>query len=239
MRRTAALIPMLLAAGGGALAPAGAAQETPSRQIVVTGTGEVATAPDRVTVSAGVETEAATAQEAMERNSTAMRAVMDALAAAAVPDRNVQTSTLGLDPVWRELPPEPRPGPVPQAPEISGYVARNLVTVTLDDPGALGSVVDALVAAGANRMYGVVFSREDRQALEDRAREQAVANARAKAEVLARAAGVTLGPLLTLTEAEADGPLALAARAEASMDTPVAPGSVLVSARVEVVFGLR
>jgi uncharacterized protein YggE len=223
-----ALLALLLAAAGPALA-----QDPPVRQIVVTGEAEVEAAPDRAVVTAGVESQAATAAEALAANTTAMTAVFDALEAAGVPRPDFQTSQLSLDALWENR--TDGEGP----PRVVGYQASNLVTVTVRDLARLGPVIDAVTAAGANRLHGIAFEIAEPKPHIDDARARAVADARARAELYAGAAGVTLGPVIAIREAPAmDGPVPMYARAEMSAAPPIAEGTVSLSARVEVVYGI-
>lgn len=204
-----------------------AAQEAP-RRITVTGEGRVEAAPDLATLTAGVQSEALTAAPALEATSTAMRAVFDALAAAGIAPADMQTSQLSVDPVWAD----------DGSGRVRGYSASNLVTIRVRDVTQLGAVIDAVGAAGANRVFGVAFELAEPRAQLDAARERAVADARAKAELLAKAAGVTLGPVLSIREGgePAPGPMFRAEMADAA--PPVAEGVVGIEARVEIVYGL-
>jgi uncharacterized protein YggE len=115
-----------------------------------------------------------------------------------------------------------------------------MVTVRLRDVGGLGSVVDSLAKAGANRLYGIGFELADPKTALATAREDAVADARARAELYARAAGVTLGPVLSIREAvEVPQPMMARAQAMEAAAPPVAQGTVALAAQVEVVFGLE
>lgn len=228
--------PLLPAALAAALAvlPA-AAQETdwPGRHVAVSGTAEVEAVPDRATVTAGAETQAATAAEALAANSTVMAEVFAALEAAGIERRDVQTSNLTLGAIWNHG----RDGSEP--PRVTGYQAGNMVTVRVRDVSALGAVIDAVTTAGANRLHGVTFEVSDPRAALDDARTRAIADARAKAELYASAAGVALGQVLTIRETEQVAQ-PFFARAEA-MDAapPVAEGTVSLRADVEVVFALE
>jgi uncharacterized protein YggE len=227
------LITPLLAMGLALAAPA-AAQDMP-RRITVTGMARVEAVPDLATVSVGVTTRAATAAAALAANSEAMAAVMAGLdgAGIAAPDR--QTSQLNLSPVYAE----PRDGGDGE-PEVTSFQADNTVTVRVRDIARLGETIDALTTAGANRLYGIGFEvSEPREAL-DGARREAVADARARAELFAEAAGVRLGPVISLSEGGGGGPMPMYARAEAAAaPVPIAEGTVTLTAEVEVVYGIE
>ncbi len=200
--------------------------------MTVSGVGEVAAAPDMATISLGVTTEGMEAADAMRRNSEAMTAVLAAVAAAGVAERDVQTSALSLSPRW-----EP-PRPNETAPRVSGFVASNMVTVAVRDLGALGGVLDAVLDEGANTLHGLSFGVADDAELKDAARRAAVADATRKARVLAEAAGVTLGPVAEIVEGGGFGGPIANARMEMAMDgaPPVAPGELSLQATVTMTW---
>ncbi|MER2510797.1 MAG: SIMPL domain-containing protein [Amaricoccus sp.] len=226
---------VLLLIGAATLATPPANAEEAPRQITVTGAAEVLAPPDLATITAGAQTQATTAAQALEGNSTLMTEIFAELEGLGVARADLQTSQLSLDPVW-EQPADGQSTP----PKIVGYQASNMVTIKLREISTLGSVIDALGGAGANRIFGVSFEVEDPRPLLDQARTQAMADARAKAELLTKAAGVTLGPVLTIHDTPAMGSLGpLRAKADMAMATPVAEGTVTLGADVEVVFGLE
>ena len=213
-----------------------AAQEAPPRQITVTGVAEADAVPDLATVTAGVDTRAATAAEALAANSEAMTAVFAALDAAGIERRDLQTSQLNINPIY-----EPYREGAEEAQKVVGYEASNMVTVRVRAIDNLGEVIDELTKAGSNRLYGIGFEVSEPKAHLDAAREKAVADARGKADLFARAAGVTLGPVLAIRETEQiPGPIMM--RAEAAMADaapPVAEGTVTLQAQVEIIYGIE
>jgi uncharacterized protein len=231
---TALLLAVLVQVPAGAGAQqAQEAEET--RSITVSGSSEVNVAPDLAFVTGGVETRAQTAAKALEDNRTAMTEVLAALEAAGIARADVQTSQFDLGPVQA-----PYDGESGQSPEIVAYIASNLVTVRVRDVAGLGTVIDALAEAGANRFQGISFDVSDKETRLDAARGEAVADARRKAELYAAAAGVALGPVLSIREAGQDGgPVMFRAEAMAVSDTPVAPGEVALLARVDVVWSIE
>lgn len=210
-----------------------AADEAPGR-IVVVGSAEVAAVPDVATITAGVETRGPTAAEAMAANSEAMTAVFAALDAAGIERRDLQTRQLDLSSVQSQ----PRDAG-DEAPRIVAYEAANMVTVRVRDIDGLGGVVDALAQAGANRFYGIAFEVSDPREDLDAAREQAVADARARAELYARAAGVTLGPVLSISDEPQGGMPMMRADAAMAAAPPVAAGTVSLSASVRIVYAIE
>jgi uncharacterized protein YggE len=226
-----ALAVAIVALAFGLAAPV-AGQET-ERRIVVTGEARVEAVPDRARFTAGVEAEALQASEALAAASATMRAVFAALEAEGIAAEDVQTSRLAVDPVWEH-------GADGRQPRVRGFAASNLVTVRVRDVAVLGALVDAVGAAGANRIEGIAFEVSEPRAALDAARRAAVADARARAEVLAEAAGTGLGPVLSIREGSAGGPEPMMARAEfADAAPPVAPGVVDLVARVEIVYALE
>jgi uncharacterized protein YggE len=226
--RAAVLVSLLLA-----LAGAAAAQEPP-RQITARGAAEADAVPDLATVTAGVDTRAETAGAALAENSETMTAIFAAIDAAGIERRDVQTSQLSLSPVY-----EPYRDDAAAPPAVVAYEASNLVTVRVRAVDSLGEVIDALAEAGANRLQGVSFDVADPKPHLDAARERAVADARARAELYARAAGVALGPVVSIREAvDVPGPIMMRAEA-ASAAPPIAAGTVTLSAQVEVVYAIE
>lgn len=219
----------LLASGLLATLPA-MAQTAGPRILTMTGHGEVHAPPDTATLSAGVTSTGATAAAALSANTDSMTAIFAALKKLGVPDNRIQTGSFSVSPQYSN----------DDARRIIGYQVTNQVTVRLDDVAKLGTVLDTLVHAGANRVDGIGFSIRDSAALLDKARAQAVADARAKAQTYTKAAGVTLGPILSIGE-NGEGsprpvfaPMALAARA-----VPVAAGEQSVSAEVSIVWEIQ
>lgn len=203
-------------------------------RLTVTGEGEARVAPDLATIQLGVTTQAASAAEAMRQNSTQQTAVIEALAGAGIEGADVQTSGLNLNPVMDYA--EGR------APTVTGYQATNMVAVRVRDVARLGEVLDAIVAAGANEINGIGFTRDDSSGSEDEARRAAVRDARHKAEILAEAAGLTLGPVLVLRDTPApQGPRPMMMEARGAADAakvPIAAGEVAMTATVEMQFAL-
>jgi hypothetical protein len=203
------------------------------RTISMTGHGEIKGRPDSAQVTAGVTTNAATAARALADNSTRMQGVFAALERMGVPQNDIQTVNFSVSPQYAN--------PGTEAPHLTGYQVNNQVSVRLDDVAKLGAALDALVTAGANQMNGIEFDIRDPSPLLEKARAAAIADARQRAETYARAAGVTLGAILSIREGEGGvRPLRMAApMAFVAKAVPVAAGEESVSADVSVVWEIQ
>jgi uncharacterized protein len=209
------------------------AQTEPPAMISVTGEAHISAPPDLAQIDAGVTSEARTAREASEINNAAMGKVLLALKGAGIDEKDYQTSRLSLQPQNSAS----RPG----APStIVGYRASNRVTIRLRDVTKLASVIDTLVGAGANDIGGINFLVSQASKLLDEAREQAIADARRKAEIYARAAGVTLGAPLSITESGVGAPIAFRKMAAGAAEaTPIAPGEETLQLNVSVSWAIK
>jgi uncharacterized protein len=221
----------------GALSSAQAGEATmPQRTITVSGDAEIASKPDQARLSAGVVTQAETAAAALTANNTAMMRVFAALRMAGIPENRIQTSNFSVQP---QHPPFRPDNPEPQ--RIIGYQVSNNVTVIVDDLTKVGSTLDALVRSGANQLGGIQFTIADPKPLAERARTLAVVDGAAKARTLATAAGVTLGPLMSIEEATSvrpPMPFAMA-RAVAAEAVPIAEGEERVSVNVTMTYAIQ
>lgn len=204
------------------------------RTITVTGMGEVTAAPDMATVTLGVEVGAKTAQDAMAAVNTGTNAIFSVLTAAGIEARDMQTSGLSLNPVWSDY------SPVNRTRRIEAFSASNMVTVRVRDLEGLGPVLDAVLAQGANSFRGLIFGMQNPNPLMDEARKDAVQNARHKAELLAEAAGVTLGQVMTISEhgGQRSQPVMMMEAARMSADMAIAEGEVGLNASVSIVYEL-
>ena len=216
------------------LGVAGVASAAP-RSITVTGEGVVTAVPDMAVLTLEVSDEAAEAAEALDTVAARARAVFARLGAMEIAARDMQTSALGLTPLWS------RPREADQPPEIRGYRASTRVTIRLRDLDLLPEIFGAVVADGANGFGGLQFTVAQPRPLHDEARRAAVADARARADLYAAAAGVQLGPVLSLSESGGQRPQpVMMARAEmaASGAMPVAAGELEFAASVTMVFAI-
>jgi uncharacterized protein len=172
------------------------AQQPPAEaapRIIVSGEGSVSAAPDYAEIGCGVTTRAKTAKDATDANSKAMAAVAAALRSAGIEQKDIQTTRFSLQPVY--APPQPN-----TEPKLTGFAVSNQFRVTIRQIENVGDILDRLIAAGATDVGDVEFQHADVAKALDQARENAVADARRKAELYARAANVKLGGVNWITE---------------------------------------
>lgn len=211
--------------------------------LTVSAEGRSSREPDLAVFTAGVATTGKTAGEALSENSAAMNRVIQALNRAGIAERDIQTSNLSLNPVYgsrnrsantleEEMPP------------ILGYRANNTVMVKQRKLEQYGRVIDTLVASGANQVNGPEFQMDEPDAAMDDARTQAIRKARERANLYARAAGLRVVRILTISEGGGYSPRPPVMYARAAMDvaegapTPIAAGEVEVQVNVSVSFEL-
>lgn len=208
-----------------------AAADTPPPHITVSGVGQVSAAPDIAEVLVGVSNEDASAARAMQKTDVAMRGVVDALKRYGVAARDIQTAQYSLQPVHDYNNGKSR---------LRGYRADNQVRVTIRDLKRVGATLDALVSAGANQVNGINFGIARPEAMLDRARADAVADARRKAEIYAKAAGTTLGAVMAVEEGAVNMPRPEMALRKAQMtaDAVIEPGEQELGVSVTVTWRL-
>jgi uncharacterized protein YggE len=229
MRRIALAALLLLAAAAvaGVARPEGARAVDPTGEagtVTVNGTGTVTSAPDRARISAGVETQGATARAALQANAAEMRRVIDALRRAGASE--LQTQYVSLSPRQTE------------SGTVDGFTAQNTVSATIGLARA-GAAIDAGVAAGANVVWGPTLSSSDAGKLYRDALAAAVADARTRADALAAAAGRSVGKVRAMVEGGATAlPLAEKAAMASDAATPIEPGTQDTTATVSVTFEL-
>ncbi len=218
------------------IATPAAAQVNPPPTISVSGEGTVSVPPDLAVVDGGVTTDAKTAREAAEANNAAMAKVLAALKSAGIAEKDMQTSRLSLFPQYAQ---QTRPNPGPNV--ISGYRASNHVTVRVRDVTKVAGAIDTLVSSGANEVGGITFMVTKASQLLDDARIQAIADARRKAEIYAKAAGVTLGAPINISEdsGSAPAPMMLRKMAADVASAPVAQGEEVLRVNVSVSWEIK
>lgn len=203
----------------------------------VTAEGQTTRVPDVATIRAGVVTQGATAAAALAENATRMTAVLDALKRAGVAQRDIRTANVSLSPQYRYAENQP--------PVIIGYQANNSVAIRFRDIAKSGTILDTLVKQGANQIDGPSLSIDQPDAALDEARTDAVKRARARAELYARAAGLSVSRIVSITEnGQNDGgtpPPVLYARAGIAADatTKVVAGETDVTVTLSVRFLLK
>jgi uncharacterized protein YggE len=229
-----------IALSAASLAPAVAQTPQPGpvlngTRLDVVATGEVSRVPDTARISAGVVTAAPTATAALAQNATQMAAVRAALKRAGIADRDIQTSSINLYPDYRQ-------DPQGNNPQIIGYRASNEVTVKFRDIAATGRILDALVAQGANQINGPMLGIDKPEAALDEARTKALANARARAELYARALGKRVGKIIAISEGGGNFvqnlPM-MRMQAGSAQSTAIDPGEQILSVSLSVSFELE
>jgi len=202
----------------------------PSRTITVTGQGEAYGTPDTAMISAGVQSTARTAAQALSENASRMNGIFGALKHMGIPDKNIQTSDFSVFPQMSSTEPQ----------HIVGYQVSNTVTVKIDGTDKVGPAIDALVGAGANQMNNVGFTIHNADALLTKARQGAVADATARAQVLTSAAHVKLGPIISIEESNDNfRPVPMMAMRAAAAPTPVAAGQQTIGASVSITWQIQ
>ena len=212
-----------------------AADEVPS-VIRVTGEGKAAAPPDMATINAGVTSEAPTAREALDANNEAMRRLLEFVTDRGIAAKDVQTSNFSLSPVYEHDQPQR------SEPKVRAYRVQNSVEVRVRNLDALGELLDGLVSSGSNQIHGVGFDVANPQRLLDKARRDAIRNAKARAKVFAEAAGVEVGSVIQISEQTAEPPrpmqMGMEMRAMAA-DVPIATGEQEFNVRVNVTYKLK
>jgi uncharacterized protein YggE len=204
----------------------------PTPTLTADGRGTEMVVPDIAVVTIGVESRGRTASAALAANSTDLTRAIGAIRAAGVADRDIGTSGFGIDPVYAEQ----KEGETNTPPPIIGYQVSNSVTVTIRDIAKSGGILDAVVNAGANQVNGISFDVSDPKAAHEAALKAAIAEALAKGELMADAAGVRLVRVLSVATAQDGGPrpMFLAMAAKAAPSAPVMPGQQSLDATATI-----
>jgi uncharacterized protein YggE len=220
------------------------AQATQKRLIPVSAAASLKMAPDQASVEAGVVTEGKDASETATENAAKMTAIYAALNQAGIVSADIKTSQLSLSPRYDY---ESR-----KKPRIVGYTANNIITVETRDLMKVTPIIDALVRSGSNNIRNVQFSLSDPEAAKAKVLEEAIKKARAKAQLIARSAGVTLGPLQDIRVNDSYSPngqnydeiIVTGARkggggGSGVVSTPISQGELTVSASVNLTYEMR
>ncbi len=200
-RVTISLLVCLLLAVAVGCAPAVSSVEAPGtveRSITVVGEGKVSVTPDVAEANVGVEVLAPTVKEATAEAKERMTAIMTALQKAGIAEKDIQTSNYSI---YFERYPEVMPMVEAKPSEVEGnYRVSNMVQVKIRDLDKIGVVLDEVIEAGANNVYGVSFTLDDPSEVRSEGRAKAIDNAKAKAKELADLNGVNLGEVLQISE---------------------------------------
>jgi len=243
-------LPMLgVAALGAALlasAPIGRAQTVPVQPqadlgISVVGAGIVQATPNVARITVGVEVTDPSLANAQAEAARRMDAVVAKLKADGIAESDIRTVSFNVSPIYDQRPNDPQ-----GAQTLRGFQVQNLVEIKSTNVAGLGPLLDDAVAAGATRIYGIRFEADNLEALKAQARDQAMQNARTKAEQLARNAGVSLGRPLRIEESDIGGVTPVrqqaapaAALAAPAPPTPIQPGELLVQTNVNVTWAIQ
>lgn len=257
------------AAAAGACAPTTRVyteSETPDlpHAIVVMGTGDASASPDVARISLGVEATNVNAQTAVDEANSKMHAVIETLKKNGVADKDIRTAQFDIHseepppppPVYETMPVAPSPAPVgkpsapvsPPAPRLETSAPRppvfrvsNTVLLTFRHLDKVGDILTAAVNAGANHAWGIQFDIDDPKPLLAEARNEAVADARRRAEELARLSGVRLGRILHISESEGrEGPpMPMAAQSYRVQEAvPVERGELTIMHNVRIAYAI-
>lgn len=227
---------------GAAAVPAIAAAQTPAvpaisgTRLDVSATGEVTRVPDLAIISAGVQTLQPTASAAIEENAARMERVRTALKRAGIEDKDIQTSSINLNPEY--VYDQNRP------PRLTGYRANNTVNIKFRDLKRTGPILDALVAEGANQISGPSLTIDKPESALDEARGKAVANGRARADLYAKALGMRVVRLISVSEGggyHVPPPMPMVMMQERSADasTKIDPGTQQLQVSISMSFELQ
>jgi uncharacterized protein YggE len=233
-----------LALGAAALPASAMAQAMATVPVIsgtrldISATGEVTRGPDLAIISAGVQTLQPTATAAIEENANRMERVRAALRRAGIADKDIQTSTINLNPEYRYVENQP--------PRLTGYRATNNVNIKFRDLKRSGAILDALVAEGANQINGPSLTIDKPEAAYDEARAKAIAVGQARAELYARALGKRVVRLLSVSEGggiHVPPPMpymrGMAVQASAVSKTEIDPGTQDLSVTLAMSFELQ
>jgi uncharacterized protein YggE len=226
-----------IAATLAAASPALAQDNKMPRLISLSGNGEVRRAPDIAFVTTGVLSQGTTAAEALAANTSAMNALFAALKDGGIAEKDVQTSNFMVQPRYNFQ--------ENKAPELVGYDVSNNVTITVRKIGDLGALLDKVVQAGSNQINGIGFDVSEPSASLDQARKLATEDATRKAKIYAEAMGVTLGPVMSISEGVSYQPPMPMARGKVMMadaaaaPVPVAAGEQRLSVDVNITWEIK
>jgi uncharacterized protein YggE len=209
--------------------------QPPQRTITVTGTGKVTLTPDIAYISIGVNTQKASAKDAVTENNTQAQAVVAAIKGFGVADKDIQTTDFSIYPQQQYDTNGKQTGII--------YVVNNTVYVTMRDLSKLGTLLDSTVTSGANNINSIQFDVADKTSALSQARQAAVTDARKQADELTKATGVAVGDVQNISYYDSTAPVtvqyAKADMAAGAGSVPVQAGSMQISTTVTIVYGLK
>jgi len=237
--RTKLFIPTILLIAAVALSACSATVQlgqTQPRTINVTGNAQVILAPDIAYISIGVHSEAKSAAEAVASNNSQTQAVIDAIMAQGVDAKDIQTTNFSVYQQEKFAPTGESLG--------TFFMTDNTVYVTMRDITKIGDILDAAINAGANTIYGISFDVQDKEAALATGRDQAMTDTQTQAEALAKAAGVTLGDVQSISYYSSSPPPIYYDNKAAGMggggaSVPISAGQLTLSVSVSVVYGIK
>jgi uncharacterized protein YggE len=208
--------------------------EKPFPTIQVTGVGSVKGEPDAASFRIGVTTSASSARRSQKENTDEMNKVIGQLKKSGIDKKDIKTTRYNINPEYEYK---------NRVRTFKGYKTVHVLSVTLHKIEKLGEILDAVVSAGSNDVSGIRFFIEEPAGLENQARAQAVLKAREKAKVLAEAAGVKVGKLISIQETlDRRGPIvpmAMAAGDAQSGVTQIEKGEMEIIARVHMRYAIE
>jgi uncharacterized protein YggE len=207
---------------------------TPEHTLTVSGTGDVSVAPDVADVILGVSVTRPTAKDARAAAATSMTAVLAAVKKDGVADKDIVTINVSLSPVYDY-------SAANSVPRLTGYQYSNTIKATVRDLAKVADVLDDSVSAGATTVQGISFRLDNPKTVEAQARQLAMTDARAKADALAQAAGVSIKGVAVISEVTANSPInyypSLAAGvAKDAVSTPIQTGTTDITIQVTVSY---
>ncbi|MFZ2095386.1 MAG: SIMPL domain-containing protein [Anaerolineales bacterium] len=212
--------------------------QTQPRTINVTGNAQVILAPDIAYISIGVHSEAKSATEAVASNNSQTQAVIDAIKGQGVDAKNIQTTNFSVYQQEKYSPSGEDLG--------SFFMTDNTVYVTMHDLTKIGDILDASISAGANNIYGITFDVQDKETALASGRDQAMADAKAQAEELAKAAGATLGAVQSISYYSSspspiyyDTKVAVPAGVGGGASVPISSGQLTLTVSVTVTYAIK